>query len=227
MPVFLLDERLVFPPPQLAEDGLLAVGGDLSPERLELAYSQGIFPWYSEDEPILWHSPDPRMVLVPEKLRVSRRLQRTLRSGRFALSMDTAFRRVVEACASVPRPGQRGTWITAQMIDAYTELHRRGIAHSIEAWSDDGELAGGVYGVSLGAAFFGESMFSHVTDASKVAFVRLTQQIHAWRFAFLDCQIYTEHLERFGAENWPRERFLAALREALGKPTRRGRWRLS
>jgi leucyl/phenylalanyl-tRNA--protein transferase len=225
MPVYRLDQRLVFPPPEEAEDGLLAVGGDLSPERLLVAYARGIFPWYGEGLPILWHSPDPRMVLNADRLIVGRSLRKTIRRGRYRVALDGAFADVVRACARVPRPGQDGTWITADMIDAYVRLHELGYAHSAEAW--DGErLVGGVYGVSLGGAFFGESMFAERPDASKVAFVALVEQLHRWGIDLVDCQVHTEHLERFGAEEWPRARFLAALARALEAPTRRGRWSL-
>jgi leucyl/phenylalanyl-tRNA--protein transferase len=224
VPVYLLDERLAFPAPERApEAGPLAVGGDLRPERLVLAYSLGIFPWYGPNEPIQWHSPDPRMVLLADELRVSRSLRRTLKKTGLRLTLDTAFRQVVEACAQTPRPGQAGTWITDEMKDAYSELHRRGLAHSAEAWNG-GELAGGLYGVSLGGAFFGESMFAHVPEASKVAFAAFTEQLHRWDIDLIDCQVYTEHLARFGAEEWPRRDFLAALRTALEQPTRKGRW---
>ncbi len=223
MPVFRLDKRLVFPPPELAEDGLLAVGGDLSPDRLLLAYAMGIFPWYDEGEPILWHSPDPRMVLTAAELHVPRSLERTLRRGTFGITFDAAFGRVVDACAAAARPGQRGTWITGEMQRAYKRLHRLGYAHSAEAWIGS-RLAGGLYGVSLGGAFFGESMFALEADASKAAFVTLVRQMEGWGIALVDCQVSTEHLERFGAREWPRERFLTALEEALVRPTRRGRW---
>jgi leucyl/phenylalanyl-tRNA--protein transferase len=223
VPVFRLDDRLVFPPPSLAEDGLLAVGGDLGPERLLLAYSSGIFPWYDEGQPILWHSPDPRMVLESANLHVPKSLEKRMRRAPYRLTLDAAFREVIEGCAAVRRPEGPGTWITPQMIDAYVELHRRGFAHSCEAW--DGEtLAGGLYGVSLGAAFFGESMFARRPDASKIAVVALVRQLAAWDIGLVDCQVYTEHLDRFGAEEWPRERYLEALRAALEGETRRGRW---
>jgi leucyl/phenylalanyl-tRNA---protein transferase len=223
--VYRLDERLAFPPPERApRAGALAVGGDLRPERLLLAYSLGIFPWYSEGEPIFWHSPDPRMVLLADEIRVPRSLRRTVRQGRFRLSLDTAFGRVVEGCAGVPRPGQAGTWITKAMRDAYVELHRRGFAHSAEAWLGD-ELVGGLYGVSLGAAFSGESMFARVADASKVAFVTLVEQLRRWGISLVDCQVYTEHLARFGAAEWPRLEFLDALKDAVRQPTRLGPWR--
>lgn len=223
MPVFLLDERLVFPPPGLAENGLLAVGGDLSPERLLLAYSLGIFPWYDEGQPILWHCPDPRMVLPADELHVPCRLERSLRRGAFEVTFDAAFGRVVDACAAAARPGQRGTWITRDMRRAYKRLHRMGYAHSAEAWRG-GRLAGGLYGVSIGGAFFGESMFSREADASKTALVALARQLLGWGIGLIDCQTATEHLRRFGAREWPRTRFLAALAGALERPTRRGDW---
>jgi leucyl/phenylalanyl-tRNA--protein transferase len=215
----------VFPPVEEAENGLLAVGGDLSPGRLLLAYASGIFPWYDEEQPILWHSPDPRMVLLPAELRVPRSLRKRVRQRPFEITLDRAFERVLEGCARVPRPGQDGTWITSEMRDAYAELHRLGYAHSAEAWRD-GELVGGLYGVSLGAAFFGESMFALEPDASKIAFVTLVDTLREWEFQLLDSQVYTDHLARFGAVEWPRERYLGALARALDRPTRQGRWRL-
>lgn len=225
MPVFELTDECVFPPPQLARsDGLLAIGGDLSQERLLLAYRLGIFPWYNEGDPILWWSPDPRLVLMLRDLHVSRRLERTLRQGAFRVTLDTAFARVIEACASVRGPGREDTWITPDMMRAYTALHDAGHAHSVECWRDD-ELVGGMYGVSLGACFFGESMFSLVADASKIALVILLRQLDAWGFDFLDCQVTTEHMLRFGAKEIPRTEFLARLLMALRKPPRHGQWR--
>lgn len=225
MPVYRLTEALAFPEPSEAEpDGLLAAGGDLRVERLLLAYSRGIFPWHG-GPPILWYAPDPRAVLRPSALHVPERLQRTLRRGGFELTLDTAFRAVVEACAETPRPGQDGSWITPAMVEAYTELHQLGLAHSAEAWRD-GRLVGGVYGPSLGSAFFGESMFHAERDASKAALVALVWQLEAWRFRLFDAQIPTPHLVRFGVEAWSRARFQAALAEALERPTRRGRWAL-
>lgn len=225
MPVFQLDERLVFPPPQLADpDGLLAVGGDLRPERLVLAYSSGIFPWPTEGFPLLWHSPDPRFVLESRHLHVPRSLRRAVKRCPYDCALDESFRAVVEACAETPRPGQKGTWITDEMVDAYCQLHALGFAHSSEAWEDD-ELVGGLYGVSLGGVFFGESMFARRPDASKVAFVRLVEQLAAWDIGLVDAQVHTSHLERFGAHHWPRERYLRELARALEKPTRRGPWR--
>jgi leucyl/phenylalanyl-tRNA---protein transferase len=202
---------------------LLAVGGDLRPTRLLAAYSKGIFPWYSEGQPILWHSPHPRFVLEPEKLHVPRSLAKAIRRGRFEVRYDTAFAEVIQQCARVPRPHQTGTWITEEMAEAYVELHRLGFAHSAESWQE-GRLVGGVYGVGLGTAFFGESMFAHVPDASKVAFVHLVRRLRGWGFTLVDCQQETEHLARFGAESWTRKRFLSALRLAVAQTTRRGSW---
>jgi leucyl/phenylalanyl-tRNA--protein transferase len=225
MPVYLLGDEILFPPVDHAENGLLAVGGDLSPERLVAAYSQGIFPWYTEGEPILWHSPDPRFVLTTGSFRVPRRLERTRRTASgLRLSLDEAFEEVIEACSKAPRPGQGGTWITEDMKAAYTELHRLGFAHSVEAFRG-GELAGGLYGVSLGGVFFGESMFARASDASKIAFVALVEQLARWKIDLVDCQVETSHLARFGASSVPRARYLEALGRELSKPTRRGRWR--
>lgn len=215
MPVYLLDQRLAFPPPERAdESGLLAIGGDLSPERLMLAYRMGVFPWYGEGQPILWHSPPWRMVLLPQQLHVGRTLRKFIRQERFDVRFDTAFDRVVEGCKRIERPGQDGTWITDEMRDAYVELHRRGHAHCVEAWSE-GELVGGLYGVAAGGAFFGESMFSRATNASKVAFVALVRSLEALGYVLIDCQLYTGHLATFGAEEWPRSRFLGLLDRAL------------
>ena len=225
MTVYRLDERIVFPPPEEADpDGLLAVGGDLSPERLLRAYADGIFPWYDEGLPILWHSPDPRMVMRPAELRVTRSLAKRARQAPYALRLDTAFADVIRHCANTPRPGQRGTWITDEMQAAYVALHERGVAHSAEAW-EDGILVGGLYGVSLGSAFFGESMFAHATDASKLCFVALVRQLADWGFDLIDCQVHTDHLARFGATEWPRDAFLDALHVSLAHDTRKGPWR--
>jgi leucyl/phenylalanyl-tRNA--protein transferase len=223
MPVFRLDDRLVFPPVHLAEDGLLALGGDLRPERLILGYTQGIFPWYAENLPILWHSPDPRMMMTTRDLVVQKSLKKMIRRRPYELRMDTAFTEVLAGCASVPRPGQAGTWLIPEMVDAYVKLHELGFAHSIEAWAGD-QLVGGLYGVSLGAAFFGESMFAKAPDASKVAFVACVRQLDAWGIGLIDCQVHTEHLERFGAYEVPRLRYLELLQTALDEPTKRGKW---
>ncbi|MSP15136.1 MAG: leucyl/phenylalanyl-tRNA--protein transferase [Myxococcales bacterium] len=226
MPRFRLDERLAFPDVELADrDGLLAVGGDLAPERLLLAYASGIFPWYEEGLPILWHAPDPRMVLEVGARHVPRSVLRELRRGRFEVRFDTAFDAVVRACAKTWRPGQRGTWITGDMARAYGELHRLGWAHSAEAWQDD-KLVGGLYGVSLGGMFMGESMFAHEPDASKVAFATLLGELERWGIGLVDCQVHTDHLARFGATLWRRSRYLDALAAALLMPTRRGPWQL-
>jgi len=224
MPVYRLDERLTFPDPEEAEPtGLLAVGGDLSPERLLLAYTMGIFPWYHEGLPILWHSPDPRMAMRPGDLHVPRSLAKKMRKHPFEIRLDTAFAEVIEACADTARPDQDGTWITDDMLAAYANLHDLGFAHSVEAWDGDA-LVGGLYGVSLGGAFFGESMFARAPDASKIAFVSLVQLLARWDFSLIDCQVYTEHLARFGASEWSRKAFLRVLAQALAKETRRGRW---
>jgi len=223
MPVFRLDDRLVFPPVHLAEDGLLALGGDLRPERLLLGYTQGIFPWYAENLPILWHSPDPRMVMSTGDLTVQKSLKKAIKKQPYEIKMDTAFVRVLEGCASVPRPGQTGTWLIPEMVDAYTKLHELGFAHSIEAWNGS-ELVGGLYGVSLGAAFFGESMFARAPDASKIAFVVCVRQLDAWGINLIDCQVHTDHLERFGAHEVSRMEYLELLRVALDQPTKRGKW---
>jgi leucyl/phenylalanyl-tRNA--protein transferase len=222
--VFRLDHRLVFPPVELADDGLLAVGGDLRPERLLLAYSQGIFPWYGKNLPILWHSPDPRMVLHPDELVVQRSLRKVIRRAPYQLRLDTAFGEVLRGCAESPRPGQNGTWLIPDMISAYQRMHDLGFAHSAEAWRD-GQLVGGLYGVSLGGCFYGESMFARAHDASKIAFVALVRQLAAWQMPLIDCQVHTDHLERFGAREISRDAFLAELRGALELPTRRGAWR--
>lgn len=225
MPVFRLDDRLVFPPVHLSEDGLLAIGGDLRPERLLLGYTQGIFPWYAENLPILWHSPDPRMVMTTRDLVVGKSLKKAIRRRPYQLRMDTAFAEVLAGCSSVPRPGQTGTWLIPEMVDAYLQLHALGFAHSIEAWDGD-QLVGGLYGVSLGAAFFGESMFARAPDASKIAYVTAVRQLDAWRIGLIDCQVHTEHLERFGAYEVPRLDYIEMLKVALDQPTRRGRWEL-
>ncbi|NLC70292.1 MAG: leucyl/phenylalanyl-tRNA--protein transferase [Desulfuromonadaceae bacterium] len=212
MPIFRLDQRLIFPPPHLAEaDGLLAVGGDLSPERLLLAYSMGIFPWYDR-VPILWWSPDPRVILEPQRLHVSRRLARTVRAGKFIVTVDKAFREVIRLCATVPRKDQGGTWITAEMEKAYVLLFETGFAHSVECWQED-KLAGGIYGVCLGRCFFGESMFHRETDASKVALVHLMDHLHRKGFAFLDCQLPSSHLVSLGAREIGRPEFLALMKK--------------
>ncbi len=214
-----------FPPvEQATPEGLLAVGGDLRPERLLEAYRHGIFPWYNENDPILWWSPDPRAVLFPNKLHVPRSLKKRLRSNAFAVTLDTCFRQIMEQCAG-PRPQypEGGTWITEDMLDAYTHLHELGYAHSVESWQE-GRLVGGVYGVAIGGAFFAESMFTRVDNASKVALVKLVTQLQAWNFRLIDCQQSSPHVMRFGAEEIARSDFVDQLIAALKLPDRRGRW---
>jgi leucyl/phenylalanyl-tRNA--protein transferase len=226
VPIYRLGRDVAFPDPAQAEpDGLLAVGGDLRPERLLSAYALGIFPWFDASSPILWWSPDPRLVLEPERLHVARSLQRTIRRGSYRVTADAAFERVIRRCAARRRPGQRGTWITRDMVDAYVRLHALGFAHSFEAWDGD-VLAGGLYGVSLGAAFFGESMFADRPDASKVAFVRSVEWLASRGVALVDCQVRTDHLVSLGAHEIPRAEFLARLASALEAPTLRGTWAL-
>ena len=194
-------------------DGLLAAGGDLSPPRLLNAYSQGIFPWYSPGEPILWWSPDPRCVLFPEKLKISRSLKRTLKKDRFDIRFNTAFADVMRACAE-PRPGQDGTWISDDMLNAYIKMHELGYAHSVECWQD-GKLVGGLYGMLIGKVFFGESMFSRVSDASKVALVYLCEWLISKGVKLIDSQVHTAHLERMGAEMIPRREFVRLLQQNI------------
>jgi len=226
VPIFRLDERLIFPPAELADpDGIVAVGGDLRPERLLAAYAAGIFPWYHEGIPILWHSPDPRMVLPVADLRIPRSTRRFLRQRKFEVRLDTAFAEVISRCADDPRPDQDGTWITDEMRDAYIQLHELGFAHSAEAWRGR-ELMGGLYGVAIGGMFFGESMFTSAPEASKVAFAQLTSQLSNWGIDLVDCQVHTEHLERFGATNWPRSKYLEALAERITLTTHKGKWEL-
>jgi leucyl/phenylalanyl-tRNA--protein transferase len=227
MPVYLLTDDLNFPPVHLATpEGLLAVGGDLSPERLLLAYQSGIFPWYSEDEPILWWSPDPRLVLYPEELKISRSLRKTIRRDRFRVSMDTCFAQVIQACGRTRVKNGQGTWITPEMEKAYTRLHRLGYAHSVEIRHGN-NLVGGLYGVSLGRCFFGESMFSTMPDSSKVALVALRNYLRKHQFDFIDCQMPTDHLIRMGARKITRDDFLAELHRSLQRPVLQGPWHLS
>jgi leucyl/phenylalanyl-tRNA--protein transferase len=227
MTVFKLSKELVFPSPEYSDpDGLLAVGGDLSVKRLLLAYQMGIFPWYSKELPILWWSPDPRLILKPEYLKITRRLMRLLKKESFKITLDQAFGDVIRECASVKRQNQNDTWITNDMIEAYCRLHQEGFAHSVESWQD-GELAGGLYGISLGKAFFGESMFSRVRNASKVAFVHLVWFLESENCSLIDCQLTTKHLLSFGAREVPRKEFLSMLGEALKHKTKKGRWQLA
>ena len=208
-----------FPDVELAmqePDGLLAVGGALSTEWLLQAYRHGIFPWYGPGQPILWWAPDPRLVLYPDQLHVSRSLAKVIRKGRYTVTLDAAFNEVVAACAA-PRPGQSGTWITPEMHEAYVRFHHEGYAHSAECWYQ-GELVGGLYGVAIGGIFFGESMFARATDASKVAFVALVRQLARWGFGLVDCQVHTDHLARLGATAIPRRVFTATLEQESHTP---------
>jgi leucyl/phenylalanyl-tRNA--protein transferase len=224
MPVFRLVDDLVFPPPDYADpSGLIAVGGDLSSERLIEAYRVGIFPWYSEDQPILWWSPDPRFVLEIDQFKPSRSLRKTLRRRTLQVTFDRVFEDVIAACATMPRDDQRGTWITPDMQEAYIRLHGLGYAHSVETWFE-GKLVGGLYGVSLGKAFFGESMFHYKTDASKVALAVLVDKLKSWGFHFIDSQMATEHMHRLGAKEIPRRIFVKRLHSALRHATKRGKW---
>ena len=219
MPIFRLTNRLAFPDPRLSSDeGLLAVGGDLAPERLILAYSLGIFPWYGSGEPLLWWSPDPRCVILPREVHVSRRLARTLRQERFAVTCNAAFDRVIAACAATRGHHGAGTWLVPEMQAAFRRLHTLGYAHSVEAWQD-GELAGGLYGLVLERFFFGESMFQRVSDASKVVLVKLCRYLAAHRFELLDCQVPNPHLFRMGAIQLSRAAFLDRLRQGGLGPT--------
>jgi leucyl/phenylalanyl-tRNA--protein transferase len=222
----LLSKELWFPPANVSSaDGVVAIGGDFRLERLLLAYRSGIFPWPMRGYPLLWFSPDPRFVLPPERAHLPRSLRKRMRKSPYEVRTDTAFREVIKACGATPRPGQRGTWVIPELVRGYVELHEAGFAHSIEAWHG-GELSGGLYGVSLGGVFFGESMFANGPDASKVAFATLLGNLVHWGFALVDCQVHTEHLERFGAEEWPRELFLDQLARAMSMPTRKGPWKL-
>jgi len=223
VPVVRLRRECVFPDPEQAEEGLLAIGGDLSVPRLLLAYRSGIFPWYGAEDPILWWSPDARAVLRPGHLHLSARTLRSLRQRPFEICLDTAFEAVIAACATVPRPGQDGTWITPEMRDAYLALHRAGHAHSVEAWRG-GELRGGLYGVALGGAFFGESMFSLESEASRAALQALDARLQAWGFTLLDGQLPHAGLTSYGFQTVPRRAFLAELAEALRAGGRAGSW---
>ena len=216
--------QYAFPDPRTAPgDEPLAMGGDLSPGRLLKAYSSGIFPWYSDGEPILWWSLDPRFVLSPLDCKINHGLRRELKRDIWKITFDQAFSEVIRSCKSMPRPEQDGTWITSEMIAAYEQLHEGGYAHSVECWQD-GELAGGLYGVSLGGMFFGESMFHKKPNASKVAFAALVERLVEWDFALIDCQQPTDYLATFGAKCIPRDEFLDILEVALERPTRQGKW---
>ena len=224
---FIVDEKnpnIHFPNPRYAPDDFpLAYGGDLSVERLLFAYKNGIFPWYSEGEPILWWSPNPRMVLFPKDLKIQKSLKKVLKKNKFEIRFDENFEKVIENCASVKRKGQDGTWITDEMKEAYIKLHKEGYAHSVETYLN-GKLVGGLYGVSIGKAFFGESMFHLVPDASKVAFVHLVWKLQEWNFDIIDCQQSTPHMARFGAVEISRDKFLDILEKSTQKETIKGKW---
>lgn len=228
MPIPWLTDDDPLPPVETAlrrPNGLLAAGGGLSVRRLVDAYAHGCFPWFSDGEPVLWWSPDPRMVLLPHELHVPRSLARRLRRGDFSVTADTVFDDVIAGCAE-PRDDQAGTWITDEMMRAYRHLHRAGFAHSVEAWQD-GYLVGGLYGVALGRAFFGESMYTRVPDASKVALVALVRQLARWGFGVIDCQMKTTHLARFGAREVPRSEFLDLVRTLVPQPGPPGPWKIA
>ncbi len=224
MTVFALEKEIVFPPVSLADDnGIIAVGGDLSVERLIEAYASGIFPWFSEGDPILWWSPDPRFVLYPCELKISKSMRQVINRNHFEITYDKAFNDVIVACGKIERPLQDGTWITSDMIESYNELHKLGYAHSVEAWSD-GELVGGLYGISLGSMFFGESMFSTKSNASKAAFITLIKKLEERGFDLIDCQVYTEHLESLGAREVSRDQFINQIELFIENPTHVGNW---
>ena len=224
MPIFQLTDEVIFPPVHLtSKSGILAFGGDLSPGRLLEAYRQGIFPWYSEDDPIIWWSPDPRFVLYLDELRISRSMKKVLRQGIFRITYDHSFREVVSSCQK-PRRKQKGTWITDDMLDSYYALHLLGFAHSVEAWYGE-KLVGGIYGVSLGRCFFGESMFSLMSNASKAALIHLVKRLKGLNFEFLDCQVHTSHMESLGACYIPRSDFIDLLNVGLQQNTLRGNWK--
>lgn len=223
-----LTSNTPFPPLETAlhePNGLLAAGGDLSPQRLLAAYRHGIFPWYSPGQPILWWSPQPRMVLFPQELKVSHSLAKRLRRGDYQIRIDSAFRAVMEACAVSPRPDQDGTWIVPELVEAYCQLHALGYAHSVETWID-GELAGGLYGVSIGRMFYGESMFHRVTDASKIAVAHLVQFMVQRGYGMIDCQMQTSHLASLGAREIPREEFAQRLTALVNSPDQFEPWNL-
>jgi len=209
--VFILGKEILFPNVETANtDGVIAIGGDLSSERLLLAYKSGIFPWYSEGEPIIWYSPDPRMILYPERLKISKSMRSVLRKGNFKITVNQNFEEVITNCKTINRKDQPGTWITDEMQKAYLKLHKTGLAKSVEVWQND-ELVGGLYGIDLGHVFCGESMFSKVSNTSKVAFIYLSQKCENENYKLIDCQVYNEHLASLGAEEIPRKEFIKIL----------------
>jgi len=224
MPVYLLSDELIFPNPAMADqDGLLAVGGDLSPDRLILAYENGIFPWFSDESPILWWSPDPRMMLFTAEFKISKSLSQSIRRKNYQVRFDENFKAVITGCASTLRKHELGTWIIPEMVEAYCKLFDMGFAHSVETYQDD-KLVGGLYGISIGRAFFGESMFFIERDASKVALAALIERMKDWDFHFIDAQQQTTHLQSLGARPVPRDTFLELLKKAVNLPTITGKW---
>ena len=222
--LYYLTEELAFPSPEFAtRDGILAIGGDLRPERLLLAYQSGIFPWYSEEEPLLWWSPDPRFVIFPKDLKVSKSMKQVLKKEIFQITYDQEFQEVISNCSTISRDGQMGTWIVPEMREAYTYLHKLGFAHSVEAWQND-ELVGGLYGVAIGNVFFGESMFAKVSNASKAAFITLVGNLVKHDFQLIDSQIYTPHLASLGGIEILRRTYLDILKEGIKQPTLKGSW---
>ncbi len=224
MPIYRLNKELVFPDPSYAEEeGILAIGGDLSVDRLILAYANGIFPWPMKGAPLMWWAPDPRMVLYPDKLKISKSLKQLIKSEKYSISFDSDFVKVIQHCAAIPRRGQDGTWITNDMLKAYIMLHKEGFAHSVET-RFKGELVGGLYGVSLGKVFFGESMFHTKTDASKFALYHLVELLRAWEFDLIDVQQDTDHMRSLGAINLARKEFMEQLEKSVSQPTFKGNW---
>jgi leucyl/phenylalanyl-tRNA--protein transferase len=223
MPVYFIDNDTIFPPVEYSnEDGILAAGGDLSLGRLIEAYTNGIFPWYSSDTPVLWWSPDPRFVIYPNEVKVSKSMRQVLKKNIFEIRYDTSFREVITACSG-ERKHEKGTWITSEMIEAYVDLHSLGLAHSVEAWRD-GKLAGGLYGVSIGRMFFGESMFSYESNASKAAFIVLAENLAKLEFDLIDSQVYTRHMESLGAFRMARKDFIGIMKKSVKKETICGNW---
>ena len=214
---------MIFPRVDGAEDGIVAIGGDLSSERLLLAYHCGIFPWYSKEEPIIWHSPAERFILMLDNLHISKSMKRVLNSNRFSITFDADFSFVIKQCAAVERKNQDGTWITNEMIDAYLELHNLGYAHSVEVWKDE-KIVGGLYGVSLGKVFFAESMFHTESNTSKIALIKLVALLKQKDFHFLDAQVHTTHVESLGAKNIARKKFMELLQQGLKDKTWKGNW---
>ncbi len=227
MPIYALSNILLFPPCELAEeDGLLAVGGDLSPERLLLAYQNGIFPWYSHPDPILWWAPDPRFIMLPEGIKISKSMKQVLRRHTFTITFDQDFPAVIKACQRRKRPQQVGTWITEEMRIAYEQLHEQGWAHSVEVWNKEGKLVGGLYGIAIGNYYSGESMFALESNASKAGYITLVKHLQAWNYQLIDCQIHTPHLESLGAYEIPRHEFMYMLQKALYQKRKPSKWQL-